>query len=69
MRAEGSRRPEKLTPERSQHVFDACELVTRAPLRKPIFHFYSIETEPVGEGEKVRLALTHQLFQFAYFGF
>ena len=64
-----ARRPEKLTPERSEHVLDAGELVTRTPLGTPIFHFYCIETEPVGEGEIVGLALTHQLFRLAYFRF
>jgi hypothetical protein len=37
-------------------------------LGTPIFHFYCIETEPVGEGEIVGLALTHQLFRL-YFRF
>ncbi len=69
MNAEGERRPGKLTPERSEHVFNACELVTGTALRTPIFRFYFIETEPVGVGDVVRLAFTHQLFHFAYFGF
>ena len=55
----------KLAPQRSQHVFDAGELVAWTSLRPPIFHLYFIETEPVSEREILGLVLAHQLFHLA----